>query len=132
MLSAFRPARGSFEANPPFAPALVGAALDHIEELLERAAAANSPLSFAFVAPAWEGTAAWARLDACRFKRAAVRVDRDRHAWRDARGGGLARRVPVDTGLVFLQNDAGAAAWPCTESALAEVRDGLLVDDPPP
>jgi hypothetical protein len=85
------------------------------------------PLSFAVVVPVWEDSEAWQLLRACRFLRGEIRVPKERHAWRDYRAGGLARRVPVDTGLFFLQNDQGALKWPCTTASLAQVEDALLM-----
>ena len=66
-------------------------------------------------------------LRACPYLRGEVRVPREDHAWRDNRAGGLARRVPVDTGVFFLQNQAGAARWPASEGALGALRAALLV-----
>jgi hypothetical protein len=75
-----------------------------MEDLLSKT---KEPLSFAVVVPVWEDSDAWQLLKASIYLRGEVKVPKEEHAWRDMRQGGLARRVPVDTGLFFLQNKAG-------------------------
>ena len=50
----FHPSDGSFEANPPFEPQTLLAAVRHAEELLVASERADRALSFAFVVPTWE------------------------------------------------------------------------------
>ena len=50
----FRPSSGSYEANPPFEPHTLLAAVRHAEDLLTNAESRQQPLSFAFVVPTWE------------------------------------------------------------------------------
>jgi hypothetical protein len=136
----FRPRCGSFEANPPFTPALIHATIAHIEQLLghseqsERGpneAVGAGALSFAMVSPVWEDTEGWALLSGSRFLRGAVRVAKEEHAWRDcAKGRHAARRVPCDTQIFFLQNFRGAETWPCSEAALSALRSSLVVAAP--
>merc|ERR1712078_693722 len=47
----FRPRRGAFEANPPFAPAVLAAMRLHMHSLL---AAATEPLSFVVAVAHWD------------------------------------------------------------------------------
>ena len=122
----FSPRRGAFECNPPFAPAPLLRAARRCDALLAAAEARRDALAFAFVAPVWTDQAAWAAVDGSRFKRGAVRVPREDHAWRDARTA-RARRVPVDTAIFILATSAAEAAHPCDAAALGEVRAALLV-----
>ena len=55
----FSPAKGSFEANPPFDPKLVTAMTTHIEKLL---GASSLPLSFCIIIPYWPLKDAWKML----------------------------------------------------------------------
>ena len=122
----FSPRRGAFECNPPFAPAPLLRAARRCDALLAAAEARRDALAFAFVAPVWTDQPAWAAVDGSRFKRGAVRVPREDHAWRDARTA-RARRVPVDTAIFILATSAAEAAHPCDAAALNEVRAALLV-----
>ena len=79
--------------------------------------------------PVWEQSEGWNLLRACPYLRGEVRVPKEDHAWRDNRAGGLARRVPVDTGIFFVQNDAGAEQWPASEGSLAALQAALVVPE---
>ncbi|CAK0797085.1 unnamed protein product, partial [Prorocentrum cordatum] len=115
----FWPRSGSFEANPPFAPGIMAAAVDHVERLV--GAKDAGPLSFAFIVPAWEQSAAWEALLRSPFRTAEpLRVPRERHVWRDP--ALRHRRAPVDTAVVFLQNAAGARRWPASRARLRQLR----------
>ena len=92
-------------------------------------AASSEPLSFAVVIPVWEQSEGFGLLRACPYLRGEVRVPKEDHAWRDNRAGGMARRVPVDTGIFFVQNDAGASKWPASEAALGALREALVVPE---
>ncbi|CAM9219071.1 unnamed protein product, partial [Phaeothamnion confervicola] len=119
----FRPAAGSFEVNPPFVPEVIVRTAAHIEALL--AAAKASPLSFVVVVPAWEATPGWRRLAGSRFVRRHVRLAQKDHGFCEGKQQLRAARYRVasfDTSVLVLQNAAGAARWPCTDKACAELR----------
>ncbi len=62
----FQVSRGSFEANPPFVPGLMTAAVARAESLLTRA---DGALSFAFVVPGWQDDPSFQALHASRYSR---------------------------------------------------------------
>ena len=126
----FEPRRGSYECNPPFAPAPLLRAASRCGALLEAAEARGDALSFAFVAPCWTDQEAWTAISASAFNRGVVRVPREDHAWRDVRVA-KARRVPVDTAIFFLMTSAAHAARPCDAERLGAVRASLLVPPAP-
>jgi len=49
----FTPTEGSYEANPPFEPQTMLAAVTRAEALLSQSEALGTPLSFAFIVPSW-------------------------------------------------------------------------------
>ena len=63
--------------------AILDAAAARVEELLAAAAAADAPLSFAFIMPGWKETRAHASLSASPFLRRAVLVAAADHGFCD-------------------------------------------------
>ena len=98
--------------------------VDHVHALLDNPDA--KALSFAVVMPAWEDSAAWKLLQQSPCKRGEVRLKRSEQAWRTGdvtpSGAGEARRVPMDTDIFWLQNEAGAQTWPVTDEKMAAIR----------
>jgi len=113
---------GSFEANPPFIPAIMAAAVKRMHALLEGTTAA---LSFVVVVPGWTEDAAWAALRASPFRRAHWLIAAADHGFCDGaqhKRQDLYRESPFDTGVFVLQNDAGQAAWPVSPALESELR----------
>lgn len=98
----FRPSRGAFEANPPFAPAVLSSMREHIHNLL---AAAVEPLSFVIAVAHWEHPEVHALL-ASPFMQAHTQVPQEEQCWLD---GAEKRRAPVELLLLVLQNAAATA-----------------------
>ena len=128
----FRPAAGSFQANPPFVPRLLDRAGAHMHALL---AAAAGPMSFAVVVPGWLEDPGWRRLQASPYRRRLVLLSRADHGFVDGaqhQRQDRYRPSPFDTGVFLLQNDAGAAAWPLSAEAEAELRSAFAQAVPSP
>jgi len=88
----------------------------------------EGPLSFAVVVPAWPDNPVWPRLQRSRFLRASLLMPKEQHVWRQAGAEEiLARRVPVSTGIFFLQNDLGAREWPVTPQTMETLRLALTM-----
>ncbi|CAE7894756.1 unnamed protein product [Symbiodinium sp. KB8] len=100
--SSFNPRRGCFEANPPFAPAVIAGMKKHMHSLL---AATEEPLSFVIAIASWENPEV-AALRKSPFARGHILVPRDEQVWLD---GLQSRRAPVELLIVVLQNDAAAS-----------------------
>lgn len=122
---------GSFEANPPFAPGLMLKMTARMERVLARSQAA---LSFAVVVPAWKDTDSWKALDGSAFKRAVLMVSKDKHVWRQTSAGDastkafVARRVPCDTAIFFLQNEEGHHTWDPNASNLSLLEKAIILE----
>ena len=127
----FSPTEGSFEANPPFVPEVMHAAVKRSEDLLAAAEAAAAALSFAFVVPTWGQlpfhrqltASAWLRSPpdpASAAPRGALFLDAESHAFVD--GAAHAREDPRErlressfgTTVAVLQTAAAAERWPVT------------------
>ncbi|GBG23957.1 Phosphorylated CTD-interacting factor 1 [Hondaea fermentalgiana] len=116
--------RGSFEANPPYSPAIVIRMYDHMHVALERAAEANEILQFFVVIPHWPSRAqvlapeAYARLEESPFKTGDIILRRSRHAFREGGQhykGDSEVRVSSDASTVFvLQTTAASKMYPFT------------------
>eukprot|EP00873_Tetraselmis_striata_P026365 jgi/Tetstr1/446629/TSEL_034152.t1 len=78
----FRPAEGSFEANPPFEPVLMKRMVEHMHDLLK---GAEGPMSFVVIIPAWEHTAGWQALQKSTYLTEHVRVAQKDHGFCQAR-----------------------------------------------
>ena len=125
------PTEGSFEANPPFVPEVMLAAVAHAEALVSRADAAGAPLSFVFVVPEWGGLPFHRRLLASRWRRGeALSIGAEAHGFVDGAqhvkgAADLLRESSFATTVAVLQSAAGAARWPATAEAMAEVREAF-------
>ena len=106
----FHPKQGSFEANPPFVPETMAAAVEHMEKLLHEA---TGPLSFVVLVPAWTNLPFWESLVGSEWSvREPLVIPAKEHGFCDGaqhqRGKHERHRVSsYDTGVFFLQNEAG-------------------------
>jgi phosphorylated CTD-interacting factor 1 len=110
----FSPGMGSFEANPPFVPEVMAKAVEHIEQLV---AGARLPMSFCVIVPVWKECSYWSALSASPHSRQEpLIIQAESHGFCDGaqhqrRREERHRVSSFDTGVFFLQNDAGAAKW---------------------
>lgn len=110
----FSPKMGSFEANPPFVPEVMGKAVEHIERLV---AGTKLPMSFCVIVPVWKECSYWSALLASPLsRREPLIIQAESHGFCDGaqhqrRREERHRVSSFDTGVFFLQNDAGAAKW---------------------
>ena len=98
-------------------------------------AAAAGPMSFAVVVPGWLEDPGWRRLQASPYRRRLVLLSRADHGFVDGaqhQRQDRYRPSPFDTGVFLLQNDAGAAAWPLSAEAEAELRAAFAQAVPSP
>eukprot|EP00927_Polykrikos_kofoidii_P072041 TRINITY_DN68211_c0_g1_i1.p1 TRINITY_DN68211_c0_g1~~TRINITY_DN68211_c0_g1_i1.p1 ORF type:complete len:796 (-),score=131.25 TRINITY_DN68211_c0_g1_i1:29-2239(-) len=95
----FKPRRGAFEANPPFAPTVLKRMREHMHVLLKEATGA---LSFIVAVANWDH-AEVAALRTSPWARAHLIVSPDEQRWLE---GSKARRAPVELLVLVLQNDA--------------------------
>lgn len=65
---------GSYEANPPFVPALLTATAQHVLAQLQHAEAAGGALSFVVLMPGWEEVQGWQALNSSPFLRKSLLV----------------------------------------------------------
>ena len=113
----FAPLEGSFEANPPFVPEVMHAAVKRAETLLFTAEQQRRALSFVFVVPTWEPLPFWQQLCKSSWRRGeALHLAAESHAFLDGAQHTKAqadRMRPSSFGstLVVLQTAAGAARW---------------------
>jgi hypothetical protein len=142
---AFRPAEGSFEANPPFENSLVAAMAQHLDALLD---AATGPLSFVIIVGASagaRGSPAWKLLTGGRFLTASMDVKLQQHGYfegdqhmRDDGGageaaggaGGLTRMSSCDTAVFWWQNASGRPTGPATDAKLLRLRAAFAATKP--
>ncbi|WIA19184.1 hypothetical protein OEZ85_003829 [Tetradesmus obliquus] len=112
---------GSYEANPPFVPALLTATAQHVLALLQQAEAAGGALSFCVLVPGWTEVAGWGLMNSSSFLQRSLVVAAADHGYCDGASHqrcDLYRQSPYDSAILFLQTTAAAAKWP--------VHDGLL------
>ena len=122
-----QPSEGSFEANPPFEPQTLLAAIRHAESLLTKAEAASKPLSFAFIVPTWEELPFHHQLLRSKWLRggSALRLSAADHAFVDGAqhlkesAAERFRASSFGTTIGVLQTAKAAVAWP-VDSALYE------------
>ena len=123
---AFKPNRGSFQANPPFDSAFIGRLVTRFEHLLRDT---NEPLSFSVIVPHWPEEACWKSLTRSPFARKpALRLKKSRHGYvAGAQATRVKRTTPASfaTDVVFLQNEAGAREWPVTAETLRAIEIGF-------
>ena len=128
----FRPRRGSYEANPPFAPLLITAMAAHLDALLTRADAAGEPLLFVVVVGAGSAarkSEAWAalqRLASGRFGRATYDVPLHQHGYTEGHAhiaaAAPARMSSCASAIFVVATEAAAEAHPCTPATEASIR----------
>lgn len=113
---------GSYECNPPFDETLIQKALAALTAALE---ACEKPLSVAMILPDWsvsEGVVGCVNSPHCR---AQLRIVGDDHSYLNGRQHccqpkhrTIRQTVGRGSLVLFLQNDSGAAKWPCTPERL--------------
>mmetsp|Transcript_76517 Transcript_76517/g.127537 ORF Transcript_76517/g.127537 Transcript_76517/m.127537 type:complete len:657 (-) Transcript_76517:181-2151(-) len=124
----FSPSEGSFEANPPFVPELMSAAVEHANELLGLAESRGSPLSFAFVVPTWEPLHFHRTLLKSRWRSAEpLFLSASAHGFVDGAQQSKSHdeRLRVSsfgTTFAVLQTSEGSRRWPVTPVLLDELR----------
>jgi hypothetical protein len=74
---------GSYEANPPFVPALLTATAQHVLSLLQEAEAAGGALSFCVLVPGWQEVVGWQMMNSSSFLRKSLVVAAADHGKRD-------------------------------------------------
>lgn len=137
----FHPSAGSYEANPPFEPHTLLAAVRHAEDLLVAADAENRPLSFAFVVPTWEPLPFHHQLERSKWLRTpgtgglhgggALRLEAASHAFVDGaqhikeRASDRYRVSSFGTTLAILQTRAGTAEWPVDAALYTRLADAF-------
>ena len=139
----FSPAEGCFEANPPFAPALVVAMATHMQRLLRRAERNARPLLFAVVvgsSSAMKASEAWAalqRLATGDFGRAQWVVPLQHHGYTEghahiAKGGAreATKMSSCESTVFLLASSAAAARWPVTHAKEAALRAAMRATIP--
>ena len=127
----FTPRKGSFEANPPFVPDVMLAAVRHAEALLEAAEAATNPLSFVFVVPRWEQLPFHNQLIHSRWLRGkALALQAEEHGFVD---GAQHVKNPCDrkressfgSTVAVLQSSAAMGKWPVTEELATKLQQAF-------
>eukprot|EP00967_Tisochrysis_lutea_P080285 scaffold110165_cov29-Tisochrysis_lutea.AAC.1 len=137
----FRPQQGSFEANPPFVPALVSAMTEHMRSLLDAAEQRNAPLLFATIVGASAGmrrSDAWAALlslAASPYGRAHWAIPLHRHGFTEGHAhitprGECVRMSSCESAVFIFATSAAAEAFPSTSEKEAAVRAGLRLSIP--
>lgn len=122
----FAPRAGCFEANPPFIPKLIKRMAEHMTALLE---AADGPLAFVIIIPAWKDTPGWKQLYASRFNQRHVLVPQKDHGYCEGKQHIRKTRWRIasfDTSVFFWQNARAATKWPVTEQAVADLKSAFL------
>jgi phosphorylated CTD-interacting factor 1 len=125
------PVEGSFETGPPYTEEVMDQMARHLMVVLE---SSDRPLSFVVFVPDWRQPLLEAQriMEASRFLRDQL-VLKGRQHWyvvghqhqADERADDRFFELPMDTHIYVLQNDAGAAKWPCKGvlKALAETME---------
>eukprot|EP00548_Thalassiothrix_antarctica_P020018 CAMPEP_0194179736 /NCGR_PEP_ID=MMETSP0154-20130528/13144_1 /TAXON_ID=1049557 /ORGANISM="Thalassiothrix antarctica, Strain L6-D1" /LENGTH=543 /DNA_ID=CAMNT_0038895193 /DNA_START=28 /DNA_END=1659 /DNA_ORIENTATION=- len=132
----FYPTAGSFQANPPFEPALMLAMVQHMERLFSNNADNNDgPLSFIVVVPGWKECEAFQLLQSSAYLQTAVPIAQSDHGFCD--GASHQRRdryqiSPYDTFFFFLQNDKAVHKWPIKDGAISELKVAMAHGVPSP
>jgi len=110
---------GSFEANPPFLPPLIGAMAHLIDKAIKRAQSRGLPLSFAVIIPVNRDVNR--TLEASPFLRRTLVAVHRQHTYNEGRQhahvAGRERASTCDTAIFFLQSDAAVGKWPVTDES---------------
>jgi hypothetical protein len=139
----FHPLRGSFQANPPFVPTMIGDMCSHMTSLLVAAEAAGEALAFVIVVGAsgsLKSSPAWTQLttgadtsagSAARFVKHHLVVRLQDHRYKEGnqhmkksgkkRGQGE-RMSSCDTSVLFWQTTAASQQWPVNDDKLARLQ----------
>jgi phosphorylated CTD-interacting factor 1 len=124
--------RGSFELNPPFSADLYAALFDHCHGHLESAQRTSEALSFIVIVGATEKTLAHHSLEkfiSSPFLRGRLHIKVQDHVYisgqQHLEGGDYSFRA-CDSGIFFLQSDAGAKKWPVSSEGLEKLRCSFL------
>ncbi|KAF6254202.1 phosphorylated CTD interacting factor 1 WW domain-containing protein [Scenedesmus sp. NREL 46B-D3] len=123
-----RPKHGSFEANPPFVPALLTATAQHVLALLQQAEAARTALSFCVLVPGWQEVAGWQMMSSSSHLRRSLVVAAADHGYCDGASHqrrDLYRQSPYDSAILFLQTTAAAAKWPVSDSLIQQLQAAM-------
>jgi phosphorylated CTD-interacting factor 1 len=128
----FWPTEGSFEANPPFVPEVMLAAIRHAEALLDAAERAGRALSFAFVVPTWEALPFHRHLLGSKWLRHGHHsLAADEHAFVDgaahAKQHSAERSRPSSFGTTVgvIQTSVAANRWPVTSELFAALSETM-------
>jgi phosphorylated CTD-interacting factor 1 len=108
------PRRGAFEANPPFINSTMLAMAQRLDALLAAAAAADEPLQFFVIVPAWTDAYFHKRLESSTYTRVSGTLRRKEHDYIDG-GQHKAERATwcanVDSTWFLLATDAGLRTY---------------------
>ncbi|ETO72570.1 hypothetical protein F441_11231 [Phytophthora nicotianae CJ01A1] len=118
----FSPRSGCFEANPPFIPKVIKRMADHMTALLN---AADGPLAFIVIIPAWQETEGWQQLNASRFNQRHLLIPQKQHGYCEGKQQIRKTRWRIasfDTSVFFWQNSKACNKWPVTEKKLESLK----------
>ena len=129
----FLPPSGHFEVNPPFIPAVMLAAVEHISLLLERAESQRNSLGFVIVLPGWLDDPAILLLEASIWKRVKYSISKEEHGFCDGaqhQRMDRFRESPFDTFIYVLQTSQGMESYPSTPEAELDIRKAMALAVP--
>ncbi|CAI5742587.1 unnamed protein product [Hyaloperonospora brassicae] len=118
----FSPRSGCFEANPPFIPKVIKRMAEYMTALLN---AADGPLTFIVIIPAWRETEGWKGLNASRFNQAHVSIPQKQHGYCEGKQQIRKTRWRIasfDTSVFFWQNAKACSKWPVTAEKLDRLK----------
>lgn len=122
----FSPRSGCFEANPPFIPKLIKRMADHMTALLE---AADGPLAFIIIIPAWKDTPGWKQLNSSRYNQKHVLIPQKDHGYCEGKQHIRKTRWRIasfDTSVFFWQNSKATNKWKITDKAIEDLKTAFL------
>eukprot|EP00929_Paragymnodinium_shiwhaense_P089341 TRINITY_DN49497_c0_g1_i1.p1 TRINITY_DN49497_c0_g1~~TRINITY_DN49497_c0_g1_i1.p1 ORF type:complete len:485 (-),score=124.71 TRINITY_DN49497_c0_g1_i1:404-1858(-) len=128
---AFRPARGSFQLNPPFVDDIIFAMVDRLDSLLQQATADGESLTFLVVVGANEGSrsgsAALASLRGNKHCVDSVACKKNEHRYCDGaqHSSGEVRLSPCDTAVFVLQSKLARVANPVTQEKMNRIKESF-------
>jgi phosphorylated CTD-interacting factor 1 len=124
---AFKPTGGSFQANPPFDASFIQRLAAHFDATLRRSG--TEPLSFCVIVPHWPESACWKALTTSPYaRRPILHLKPNQHGYvAGAQATRAARLNPASAAsdVVFLQNEAGARAWPVSVETTRTIKRGF-------
>ncbi|KAF1335638.1 Phosphorylated ctd interacting factor 1, ww domain, partial [Globisporangium splendens] len=122
----FSPRSGCYEANPPFIPKLIKRMADHMTALLD---AADGPLAFIIIIPAWNETQGWQQLNKSRYNQKHVLISQKDHGYCEGKQHIRKTRWRIasfDTSVFFWQNSKAMSKWKITQEAIGDLKAGFL------